>query len=122
MSETFTDGKWTGGQKFYWQGDVGNAEFVMFVGASPFEGNYGPPLRSPRITGNTVDGAMKYVVVDQRFSKTAAKAWKWLPAKPGSEGALALAMIAWAIDHERINATYLSAANEAAASAIGEST
>lgn len=122
MSETYTDGKWTGGQKFYWQGDVGNAEFVMFVGSSPFEGNYGPPLRSPRITSNTVDGGMKYVVVDPRFSKTAAKAWKWLPAKPGSEGALALAMIAWAFDNERFNATYLSAANEAAATAIGEST
>jgi len=122
MSETYTDGKWTGGQKFYWQGDVGNAEFVIFVGASPFEGNYGPPLRSPRITTNMLDGGMKFAVVDPRFSKTAAKAWKWLPAKPGTEGALALALIGWVIDHERYNEAYLSAANEAAATSLGEST
>jgi tetrathionate reductase subunit A len=122
MSEQFIDGKWTGGQKFYWQGDVGNARFVMFVGSSPFEGNYGPPLRSPRITTNNIDRGMRFVVVDPRFSKTAARAWKWLPAKPGSEGALALAMIAWALDNDRFNKVYLSAANEAAARAMGEST
>jgi tetrathionate reductase subunit A len=122
MSEQYIDGKWTGGQKFYWQGDVGNTEFAIFVGASPFEGNYGPPLRAPRITSANVDGGMKYVVVDPRFSKTAARAWKWLPAKPGSEGALALAMIGWLLDNGRYNATYLAAANEAAARALGEST
>lgn len=122
MSETYTDGKWTGGQKFYWQGDIGNTEFAIFVGASPFEGNYGPPLRSPRITQAAVDGNMKFVVVDPRFSKTAAKAWKWLPAAPGSEGALALAMIGWLLDHDRYNKGYLGAANEAAATAAGEPT
>ncbi len=122
MSEQYIDGKWTGGQKFYWQGDVGNTEFAMFVGASPFEGNYGPPLRSPRITSAQVDRGMKFVVVDPRFSKTAAHAWKWLPAKPGSEGALALAMIAWILDNDRFNRAYLSAANEAAARALGEAT
>ncbi|CAG0986940.1 partial tetrathionate reductase subunit A, partial [Anaerolineae bacterium] len=122
MSEQFTDGKWTGGVKFYWQGDVGNSEFALFVGASPFEGNYGPPLRTPRITTNMVENGMKFVVVDPRFSKTAAKAWKWLPAKPGTEGALALSLIRWVIDNERYDKLYLSAANKAAASAIAEPT
>jgi tetrathionate reductase subunit A len=122
MSEQFTDGKWTGGQKFYWQGDVGNSEFVIFVGASPFEGNYGPPLRSPRITTNLVENNLKYVVVDPRFSKTASKAWKWLPGKPGTEGAMALALIRWIIDNERFNAPYLSAANRAAADLLGQTT
>ncbi len=122
MSEQYIDGKWTGGQKFYWQGDIGNTEFAMFVGASPFEGNYGPPFRSPRITSNQVDRGMKFVVVDPRFSKTAAHAWKWLPGKPGTEGALALSMIGWILDKDRINHRYLSAANEAAARASGEPT
>lgn len=122
MSEQFTDGKWTGGVKFYWQGDIGNSEFALFVGASPFEGNYGPPLRTPRITTNMVENGMKFVVVDPRFSKTAAKAWKWLPAKPGTEGALALSLIRWVIDNERYDKLYLSAANKAAASAIAEPT
>jgi anaerobic selenocysteine-containing dehydrogenase len=122
MSEQYIDGKWTGGQKFYWQGDIGNTEFAIFAGASPFEGNYGPPLRVPRITTNQIERGMKFVVVDPRYSKTAARAWKWLPAKPGSEGALALSMIGWILDNQRFNRRYLSAANEAAARAAGEST
>jgi tetrathionate reductase subunit A len=122
LSEQYRDGKWTGGSKFYWQGDVGNSKFVIFVGASPFEGNYGPPLRSPRITTNLTEGGMKYAVVDPRFSKTASKAWKWVPARPGSEGALALAMIRWIIEQDRFNRGYLSVANKAAADLTGEST
>ncbi len=122
MSEQYIDGKWTGGSKFYWQGDIGNSEFVLLVGASPFEANYGPPLRTPRITTNTANGTARIAVVDPRFSKTASKAWKWLPGKPGTEAALALAMIQWIIDNERYDGLYLSAANAAAANAIGEPT
>jgi anaerobic selenocysteine-containing dehydrogenase len=122
MSEQYIDGKWTGGSKFYWQGDVPNSEFVIFVGASPFEGNYGPPLRTKGITDGLVNRGMKMVVVDPRLSKTAAKAWKWLPNKPGTEAAMAMALIGWIIDNERYDARYLSAANQAAADAIGEPT
>lgn len=112
--------KWTGGEKFYWQADLANAEFVLFVGASPFEGNYGPPGRTPRIVTGIADGRLKIAVADPRFSKTAAKAWKWLPIKGGTEAALALAMIQWIIDHERYDAKYLSCANKAASQAAGE--
>lgn len=122
MSETFTDGTWTGGQKFYWQGDVQNSEFVLFVGASPFEGNYGPPLRVKGITDGLVNRGMKMAVVDPRLSKTAAKAWKWLPALPGTEAALALAMMQWVLDSGRYDKRYLAAANKAAADAIAEPT
>ena len=45
MSDQFDEGRWGGGSKFYWQGDTGNAEFILFVGANPYEANYGPPLR-----------------------------------------------------------------------------
>ncbi|PJF43896.1 MAG: molybdopterin oxidoreductase [Phototrophicales bacterium] len=122
MSEQYVDGKWQGGSKFYWQGDVGNSKFIIFVGASPFEGNYGPPLRSPRIVQNMLENGTKIVVVDPRFSKTAAKAWKWLPGKPGTEAALAMAMIQWIIAQERYNPRYLAAVNEAAAQANGDPT
>jgi anaerobic selenocysteine-containing dehydrogenase len=114
--------KWTGGQKFYWQADANASEFIIFVGASPFEANYGPPFRVHRITEGLVSGRLKFAVVDPRLSKTAAKSWKWLPIKPGAEGALALAMIRWIIDNERYDATYLANANKAAATADGEPT
>jgi anaerobic selenocysteine-containing dehydrogenase len=120
MSEQYTDGKWTGGKKFYWQADTGNSEFIIFVGASPLDGNYGPPLRAPKLMEGLSSGQMKIAVVDPRLSKTAAKAWKWLPGKPGSEGALALGMIRWILDNERYDARFLANANKAAANADKE--
>ncbi|MFN7036280.1 MAG: molybdopterin-dependent oxidoreductase [Bellilinea sp.] len=122
MSEKLVDGKWTGGAKFYWQGDIRNSEFIIFVGASPFEGNYGPPLRVPKITEGSVNHGAKFVVVDPRLSKTAGKAWKWLPIQPGSEGAMAMALIRWVLDNERYDADYLSAVNKAAAALKGNPT
>jgi tetrathionate reductase subunit A len=112
--------KWSGGKKFYWQADTGNCEFIIFVGASPFEANYGITNRASRITTGLSEGRLKYVVVDPRLSKTAAKAWKWLPIKPGTEGAMALALIRWIIENKRYDDKYLSNANKAAAKADGE--
>ncbi len=112
--------KWTKGAKFYWQADTGNAEFLLFVGASPFEANYGPPLRASKITTGLSEGRLKIAVVDPRLSKTAAKAWKWVPIKPGTEGAMALAMIRWVIDNRRYDERYLRNANKAAAKADNE--
>ncbi|MCS7184347.1 MAG: twin-arginine translocation signal domain-containing protein, partial [bacterium] len=56
--------KWTKGEKFYWQADLSSSEFIVFVGASIFEGNYGPPGRSVRLMTNLEK--QKFVVVDPR--------------------------------------------------------
>lgn len=122
MSEQFTAGKFSGGEKFYWQAELEHSEFVIFVGASPFEGNYGPPFRSNKITDGLISGRLKYAVIDPRLSKTAAKAWRWLPNRPGSEGAIAMAMIRWVLENTRYDEAYLRSANKAAAAANGEST
>jgi anaerobic selenocysteine-containing dehydrogenase len=114
--------KWTGGKKFFWQADQESAEFIIFVGVNPFEASQGPPLRAHRITEGLSSGRLRYVVVDPRLSKTAAKAWKWLPARPGTEAAVALALIRWIIEHERYDTRYLSNANKAAAIDDGEPT
>lgn len=120
MSEQFVEGKFTGGKKFFWQTDLQSAEFVIFVGVNPFEASQGPPLRARRITNGLSRGKLKYVVIDPRMSRTAAKAWKWLPNVPGTEAAIALALIRWVIEHERYDATFLANANRAAADADGE--
>ncbi|MBI5916024.1 MAG: molybdopterin-dependent oxidoreductase [Bacteroidetes bacterium] len=112
---------WVGGDKFFWQADQSASEFIIFVGSSPFEANY-PPLRVPNIMRGVTDGRLKYVVVDPRYSKTAAHAWKWLPVKPGMEGAFALGMIKWILDNKRYDERYLSCANKAAAAEAGEPT
>ena len=90
ISEQYQEGKFEGGQKFYWQADTENSRFILFVGANLFEANYGPPNRAVRLTGNLVSGRTKIAVADPRFSKLASKAWMWLPLKPGTDAALAL--------------------------------
>jgi anaerobic selenocysteine-containing dehydrogenase len=122
ISDQFVDGKWDAGSKFYWQGDIGNSEFVLFVGANPFDTNYGPPHRTPKITSGLADGGLRIAVIDPRLSKAASKAWKWLPVKPNGVGAAALAMIHWIIENNRYDARYLANANLAAAKADNEPT
>jgi len=122
LSEQYQAGSFDGGQKFYWQADTENARFILFVGANLFEANYGPPNRAVRLTDHIVQGRTRIAVVDPRFSKLASKAWKWLPIKPGTDGALAMAFLRWMIEHEKFDAKFLAAANKAAARAAGETT
>lgn len=122
MSEQFdpVKGKFGGGDKFYWQSDLGNADFVVFVGANVFEANYGPPHRAPKITERVARGEMKFAVLDPRCSKAAARAWRWLPVQPGTDAAFASGMIRWIIEHRRLNVPFLANANRAAAAAAQE--
>lgn len=122
MSDQFDEGSWSGGSKFYWQADTGNAEFILFVGSSPYEANYGPPLRGQKVTQGLVDGRLKIAVIDPRCSKTAARAWKWLPVRPNGVAAVAMGMIHWIIENKRFDSRYLSNANKAAAVADNEPT
>ena len=120
ISEQYQGGKFQGGQKFYWQADLEHAKYVLFVGANLFEANYGPTNRTVRLTENLASGYTKIAVADPRFSKLASKAHKWLPIKPGTDAALALAMIQWIINNQRYDAKFLSCANKAAAKESNE--
>ncbi|MCA1783344.1 MAG: molybdopterin-dependent oxidoreductase [Dermatophilaceae bacterium] len=119
ISEQYIGGKFTEGKKAYWQADTENSDFVLFVGANIFEGNYGPPNRSVRLTERLASGEMKIAVADPRFSVAASKAWKWLPVHPGTDGALAMAFMSWMIENDRIDTEFLQCANKAAVQAIG---
>jgi len=122
MSDQFEEGKFGGGSKFYWQGDTGNAEFILFVGANIYEANYGPPLRGQKITSGLIDGRLKIAVVDPRAHKGVARAWKWLPVRPQGVAAVGLGMMRWIIENQRYDARYLANANKAAAKADNEPT
>jgi len=100
--------------------DLLSAEFVIFFGTGAFESNFGPTPMAEQVTDSLVRNKFKYAVVDPRLSKTAAKAWRWVPVQPGGDGALAMGMIRWIIDNDRFDTTYLSAPSMAAAEAAGE--
>ncbi len=122
LSEQYRNGVFDGGKKFYWQGDLENAAYVLFAGANLFDANYGPPNRTARLTQNLVEGKTEIAVLDPRLSKLAAKAHRYLPVKPGEDGAFFEAVIRWIVDNRKYDARYLECANRAAAAAAGEPT
>lgn len=121
MTHQYSEGKWSGGST-HMKPDIINSEFVIFFGTGAFEANFGPTPMSELVTNGMVHGSLKIAVVDPRLSKTASKANWWLPIQPGTDAALALAMIGWILENERYDAAYLVNANKAAANADGETT
>lgn len=100
--------------------DVLNAKCVLYFGTGGFEANFGPTNISEKLTSSLVERGIKVYVIDPRFSKTAAKATKWIPIKPGSDAAFALGMARYIIEKKRYDEAYLRAANFNAGSAINE--
>ena len=122
MSEQYEYNKFGGGKKFYWCADQENSKFILFIGANLFDGNYGPPNRTVRITERLAKGELTIAVADPRFNKLASKAKYYLPVKPGTDAALCMAIIQWIIKNKKYDAKYLSCANKASAKEAGEPT
>jgi len=97
-----------------------NSEFIIFWGTGFAEANFGVTPMAELVTRGLVSGNLKIAVIDPRLSKSAAKAWKWVPVKPGGDLALALGMIRWIIENNRYDARYLETPNLDAAKRKGE--
>lgn len=105
--------------------DLENTEFCIFVGTAP--GNAGNPFkRQGTLIAKARSGkrAFSYVVVDPVLtnadSLAAGDRSRWVPIKPGTDGALAMAMIRWIIEHERYDRHFLAQPNLKVAEAAGE--
>ena len=114
VTDAYKKGKWGKG-KSHMKPDTLNSEFIIYFGTSPVEANFGPPIMTGKITDGLAEGRLRIAVVDPRLTKTAAKAWKWLPVKPGGDAAIALGMSRWIIDNKRYDATFLANASKEAA-------
>ncbi len=106
--------------KTHMKPDFMNSEFVIFFGTGAFEANFGPTPMTELVTDSLVRNNFKMAVIDPRLSKTAAKAWKWVPIQPGGDGAFAMGMLRWIIENNRYDETYLRAPNKDAANVNGE--
>ncbi|MFC5738704.1 molybdopterin dinucleotide binding domain-containing protein [Sinirhodobacter huangdaonensis] len=104
--------------------DFNNAEFILFVGTAP--GNAGNPFKivGTKVAQARADGKLGYVVVDPVLTHAqngpSGERSRWLPIKPGSDGALAMAIIRWMFENGKINTAYLAQPTQAAAEAAGE--
>ncbi|MCD6361178.1 MAG: molybdopterin-dependent oxidoreductase, partial [Armatimonadetes bacterium] len=74
--------------------DLGSTNYILAFGASIVESQK-PLARNLRMWGKLRrerPNRAKVVVIDPRYSVTAAKADRWLPINPGTDGALAMAI------------------------------
>jgi anaerobic selenocysteine-containing dehydrogenase len=78
--------------KFFDNWDFDNTKFVLNFGSNVQEAHINHVPCSNRLIKARVDNGVKSVTFDVRFSNTAARSSEWIPIKPGTDGAVALAM------------------------------
>jgi molybdopterin-containing oxidoreductase family iron-sulfur binding subunit len=83
--------------------DLSGADLVIDFGSELLESGLSPvehqrQWAEARDVGTHTDGGLRLVYVGARLSLTASSSDEWLPAKPGSEGLLALALARAAIE------------------------
>ncbi|UCH19577.1 MAG: molybdopterin-dependent oxidoreductase [Deltaproteobacteria bacterium] len=71
--------------------DIENTDFVLSFGSGLLDG-WGSPVHMFRANSSWRDRKSTVVQIEPRLSNTAAKSDKWIPIKPGTEGALALGL------------------------------
>jgi len=96
---------------FLWTGadrpspDYANAQAILLLSSHLESGHYFNP-HAQRIIEGKSRGA-KLIVMDPRMSNTSAKADVWMPTKPGTEGAILLAIAKHLIDTGKYNRTFV---------------
>ncbi len=106
--------------------DWKNSRFGLFLGTAPAQaGNpfqrMGRELAEAR---SREENTYRYVVVSPVLPTSSSLAAgdnnRWMPIKPATDLALAMALIRWIIDHERYDAQFLTQPGPAAMAAAGE--
>jgi anaerobic selenocysteine-containing dehydrogenase len=88
--------KWTGQEltwgKHYDNWDFDNTRFVLNFGSNCLEAHTNHTSVAHRLIRAVVERNVRMVTFDVRLSNTAAKSSEWVPIKPGTDIAVALAM------------------------------
>lgn len=99
--------------------DFDGANYVVLFGTNPLEANV-PVNTFIRKIGAFKRAGGRLVVIDPRFSNTAAKADWWIGGiRPGTDGALALGVCRWLIDNGRHATDYLRRSHRGAPNPAG---
>ncbi|MEO0469086.1 MAG: molybdopterin-dependent oxidoreductase [Bacteroidota bacterium] len=103
----WVNGHLFGKQNSHYSESVGEAEYVMILGANPIQA-HGIPKARPTINEVARNPEKTLVVVDPRRTETAAKADIFLRVKPGKDAWLLSAMIAHIVQNGLENKTFIS--------------
>lgn len=90
--------------------DLKNAKYILLFGWNPLAAMKWAHL--PRVLLDGLSNKAKLTVVDPRLSETAQKAimneGRWVPIKPGTDGALALAMAHYIIKNKLYDTNFIN--------------
>lgn len=104
--------------------DWDNVRFVLFMATAPAQAGNPYKLQGRQLASARSKRPFEYVVVTPSLPNTSSLATQsnnvWFPVKPGTDAALAMAMIRWIIEHERYDGNYLVQPGPAAQQAAGE--
>jgi anaerobic selenocysteine-containing dehydrogenase len=96
---------------FLWTGadrpspDHAHAKTILLLSSHLEAGHYFNPHAQRIIEGQSRGATL--IVIDPRLSNTSAKAKHWLPAQPGTEAALLLAIARYLIDNKKYNREFV---------------
>lgn len=85
--------------------DIKNSKMIMVLGANPVENH---PVVWQHILAAKSANSAKVLVADPRRTRTAAEADVFMRMRPGTNGALIMGLINYAITNNAFNATYIS--------------
>lgn len=103
--------------------DWEQVEFALFMGTSPAQSGNPFKRQARQLASARVRRDFNYVVVAPALPLTTVLAddhGHWLPVLPGTDSALAMAMIRWIIDNQRYMAEYLTLTSRDAMQRAGE--
>jgi tetrathionate reductase subunit A len=107
-------------KKPHMKADYMGSEFVMFFGNAP--GQAGAPFQpmARKSALAQAENGMKAVIVDPvlqngMYNSPNTEESSWVPIRPGTDGALAMAMVRWAFEKKKFNETYLVSPTKEAA-------
>ena len=105
--------------------DWDESDFLLFMGTSPQQSGNPFKRQSRQLAANRARPGkpFSYVVVAPSLPNTvnmpSAPANRWLPIRPATDSALAMAMLRWIIDNQRYAEPFLTAPHAAAAERAG---
>lgn len=101
--------------------DMMQSEFMIFWGTAPGEANF-PMQTMAKYSALARAKGSKIIVIDPVLPRTITQDpnMTWITPNPGTDGAIAMAMIQWIIDNKRYNEKHLSFTNKKSAKAGGE--
>lgn len=108
----------TASTKNHTKPDLANSKFVLWFGSDPCSANFPFVPIARKLIGMIHEGGTLYVV-DPRCNVAASKG-TWVPIKPGTDAALALAIGRHILDNGLHNAAFLRRPHDGAANPTGE--